>query len=81
MSNHISIRGILLHHRQVNAGRARKAEYAKRRRYVFELTRAGIKVKVEADRQYMAACALVFLMGFTAILGWLCYILGAIFDG
>lgn len=81
MSNHRSLRDILLHHRQVNAGRARKAERAEHRSYVFEFNRAGIRIKIEADRQYLAACALVFLMGLILMVSGLFYIVGAILYG
>lgn len=81
MSNHNPFKAILLHHKQAKAGPARKAERAESRRIKFEFNRAEIRIKVDAERQYLATCALVFLMGLILMVSGLFYLAGAILYG
>lgn len=72
---------INLHHSQVNQARGKKAQRAFDRRIVFEFNRAGIKARVEASREYVVVCVLVFLAGLMLIVFGLAYLTGAILYG
>lgn len=78
MSNHKSFRSILLGWDQRNNAKAKKAEKAEKRKYIFEFNRIGIKARVEADREYLIIGTLVFLMGLFVFSFGLLYLIGVI---
>lgn len=78
MSNHVTHRTIILHHKQQAVAREKKASRAENRRYSFEVNRASIKARVEADREYLAVGALVFLIGLILVVFGLIYVIGII---
>ncbi len=69
------------HHGQVDKSRDKKAQRILHRRIVFEINRAGIKARVEASREYVVACVLVFLSGLIQIVFGLAYLIGGILYG
>tara|TARA_R100000789_G_C2880773_1_gene114401 strand:+ start:238 stop:480 length:243 start_codon:yes stop_codon:yes gene_type:complete len=69
------------HHTQVDKAREKKKQKVERRKYTFEFNRAGIKAKVETDRENAIASVLIFLMGLMLIVVGLAYIMGAILYG
>lgn len=81
MSNHRSIKSILLSFRQRSMAKLRKEEKAMQRNVSFEINRARIKAKVESDRDYLARATLVFLTGLLLVVFGMAYVIGAILYG
>lgn len=79
MSNSQSQKAIALHHNQVDNARSRKLTKAKQRRYLFEMNRNGIKIRVETDKERLVLCILTFLLGVLLLLSVSFYFLWGIF--
>ncbi len=70
-----------LEHQQRDNRVIRQAVKAEHHRVTFEINRAGIKARVETDRQHAMFAVLVFLIGLASVSLGLAYVIMAILYG